>query len=184
MAWLPLDYSNAQEAPVAPVTTQTYQIGDDSWANVPLQFDFPFYGQNFNNSWLYSNGAIGFVNPNQGGLGGNNLSVREFANNMGSQFNYTIYPLWTDLLNISGTFQTEGSTNFQRYKWIGISPYADGNRINTFTVELKPDGQINTTYNLVNVNYATIGLVGDSSKKEFEQIYRFNGQVNTGMVSD
>lgn len=184
LASLPLEYSKAQEVSAAPVITQTYQIGDDSWANVPLQFNFPFYGQSFNNSWLYSNGAIGFISPNQGGLGGNNLSVREFVSNMGSQFNYTIYPLWTDLLNINGTFQTEGSTDFQRYKWIGISPYADGNRLNTFTVEIKPDGQINTNYSLVNVNYATIGIVGDASKNEYEQIYRFNGQVNTGMVSD
>ena len=181
--WLQ-DYSNAQEVVAAPVTTQNHQIGDDGWSNVPLQFNFPFYGQNFNNSWLYSNGAIGFVNPNQGGLGGNNLSVREFTNNMGSQFNYTIYPMWTDLINLSGTFQTEGSADFQRYKWIGISPYADGNRFNTFTVEIKPNGQINVNYSLVNVNYATIGLIGDASKGEYEQIYRFNGGVNTGMVSD
>ena len=44
-------------------------LGDDSSANVPLGFAFPFYGQNFTNSWMYSNGLVSFTTGNIPGAG-------------------------------------------------------------------------------------------------------------------
>jgi hypothetical protein len=173
------NYSNAQ----VNVIEGTHSISDDGYVNVPLQFDFPYYGETFNNSWMFSNGIISFVNPQQSGLSWWNLSVQQFSAQMGSQFDYSIYPLWTDLINLSGTFSTQGSDQFQRYNWIGISPYYSPNRLNTFSVEIRPDGQIITNYSLIDVNYASIGMVGNSSKGEFEQIYNSWSQVTTNSVS-
>jgi hypothetical protein len=170
--------SNAQD-----ITTQTHNISDDGFANVPLQFDFPFYGQSFNNSWMFSNGLISFRDPNVSGLAWSNLSVRQFSESMGSQFDYSIYPLWTDLINIGGTFRTEGSTEFQRYSWLGISPFYDANRLNTFSVEIRPDGKIITNYSLIDVNYASVGIVGNSAAGEYEQIFFSGSKVNTGSLS-
>jgi len=161
-------YSNAQD--IAPVTTQTHSISDDSYASVPLQFNFPYYGQSFNQSWMFSNGIVSFKEPQQSGLAWQNLSVQPMSSTMGNQFNYSIFPLWTDLINISGTFQTEGSTQFQRYKWIGISPFYDPSRFNTFSLEIRPDGKIIANYNQIDVNYASIGLTGNTSLGEFENI--------------
>jgi hypothetical protein len=159
-------YSNAQD-----VTSQTHDISDDGFANVPLQFGFPFYGQTFNNSWMFSNGIISFQDPNQSGLAWSNLSVQNFSTNMGSQFNYSIFPLWTDLINIVGSFTSQGNAEFQRYNWIGISPFYDSSRLNTFSVEIRPDGTIVANYSLINVDYAIVGTVGDASRGEFDQIY-------------
>jgi len=161
-------YSNAQE--VAPVTTQTHIISDDGYAGVPLQFNFPYYGQSFNQSWMFSNGIVSFQNPEQSGLSWANLSIQQLSSGMGSQFNYSIFPLWSDLINIGGTFQTEGSTQFQRYKWIGISPFYDPNRLNTFSVEIRPDGKVIANYSLVSVDYGQVGLTGNTSIGEFENI--------------
>lgn len=174
-------YSNAQLA-IDPVTTQTHSISDDGYANVPLQFNFPYYGQTFNNSWMFSNGIVSFVDPEVSGLSWNNLNVQPFTSTMGSQYNYSIYALWTDLINISGTFRSEGSTGFQRYSWIGISPYYDSNRLNTFSVELRPDGKIITTYSGINANYASVGMTGNTSAGEFEQIAYHPSTVTTGMI--
>jgi hypothetical protein len=152
------------------VTTQTHSISDDGYANVPLQFDFPYYGQTFNNSWMFSNGVISFRDPQESGLSMYNLSVQPMSSTMGSQFDYSIFPLWTDLINISGTFKTEGSTSFQRYSWIGISPFYNGNRLNTFSVEITPDGKVVTNYSLLNIDYGQVGLTGKTSSGEFESI--------------
>lgn len=171
-------YSNAQT-----VSTE-HSISDDGYVNVPLQFDFPFYGQLFNNSWMFSNGLVTFVDPTQSGMAGSNLSVQPFSTTMGSSFNYSIYALWTDLINISGTFRTEGSTGFQRYSWIGISPYYDQNRLNTFSVEIRPDGKIITNYTLIDANYAGVGLTGNTSVGEFEQIAYHQGAVTNGSISN
>jgi hypothetical protein len=119
---------------------------------------------------MFSNGIISFVDPYQSGLAWSNLSAQPFSNSMGSQFNYSIYPLWTDLINITGSFTTQGSTQFQRYNWVGISPYYDSTRINTFSVELRPDGKIITNYSLVNADYAGVGMVGNAANGEYEQV--------------
>ena len=166
----------------APVTTQTHTIYDDGYANVPLQFAFPYYGQTFTNSWMFSNGIVSFQNPEQSQLSWYNLSVQPFSKTMGSQFNYSIFPLWTDLINLGGTFQTEGSTEFQRYNWVGISPFYDSSRLNTFSVELRPDGKIISNYSQISVNYAGVGMTGDVSKGEYEQIGWYPSTTTTGMI--
>jgi len=38
-------------------------ISDDGYAEVPLDFDFPFFGNTYSKSWMYSNGVVGFLNP-------------------------------------------------------------------------------------------------------------------------
>ena len=168
--------------PTSTVTTKTHSIADDGYANVPLQFSFPYYGQTFNNSWMFSNGIVSFVDPDKSGLSWYNLAVQPFSTTMGSQFNYSIYPLWTDLINLGGTFQTQGSKEFQRYNWVGISPFYDSTRLNTFSVELRPDGKIITSYNSINANYASIGLTGDTSKGEYEQIAYYPYTTTTNMT--
>ena len=133
---------------------------------------------------MFSNGIISFQDPSQSGLSWSNLSVQGFSANMGSQFNYSIFPLWTDLINIVGTFQTEGNTNFQRYNWLGISPFYDSTRLNTFSVEIRPDGSIRSNYTLIDVDYASVGIVGNSGAEEYEQIYFSMSPTNTGSLSN
>ena len=162
--------------------TITHTIGDDGYASVPLQFEFPLYGQTFTNSWMYDNGVIGFVDPAQGGYIG--LGVQPFSVNMGSVYNYAIYALWSDLINISGSHTTQGTSQFQRYNWIGISPFYDSTRINTFSVEIRPDGRIVANYSLISVDYAGIGITGDVGRGEFEQIGFYQAPLTTGGVSD
>jgi hypothetical protein len=162
--------------------TITHNIGDDGYASVPLQFEFPLYGQIFTHSWMYDNGVIGFQDPAQGGYIG--LSVQPFSVNMGSRYNYAIYPLWTDLINIVGSHTTQGSGAFQRYNWISVSPFYDSTRINTFSVEIRPDGQIIANYSLISVDYASVGVTGDVSRGEFEQIGFYQTPITADSVSN
>ncbi len=128
---------------------------------------------------MFSNGIISFVDPAQSGLNGSNLSVQPMSQNMGSTFDYSIFPLWTDLINLSGTFKTEGTSTYQKYYWIGISPFYDPNRINTFNVEIRPDGKIIANYSLVDVNYGQVGLTGYTKNNEYETILSSNGPLSS-----
>ena len=45
-------------APPSDATSHT--ICDDCYANVPLGHTFPFYGENYTNSWMMANGVVMF----------------------------------------------------------------------------------------------------------------------------
>jgi hypothetical protein len=155
-----------------------HQISDDGYARVPLQFPFPFYGQVFTESFMFSNGVVGFLNPqNSWCCSGFDLRV-----NQGSPFNYAIMPLQTDLLNYNGRFLTEGTTQYQRYKWENISEYGVPNNLNTFGVEIRPSGYIAMHYEKINISAGrpiTIGMTGDTSRGEYTQHYHGAGFIDT-----
>ena len=88
-----------------------HQISDDSWARVPLQFPFPYYGRVFTDSYMFSNGVIGFGSVQQGWC----CSGYDLTRESGYHLNYAIMPLQTDLINYGqGRFLTEGTTQYQQ----------------------------------------------------------------------
>ena len=165
-----------------------HQIGDDGFVEVPLQFVFPYYGQLFTNSWMFDNGVVGFYSPFNGYTGGQNFFSQPFSADMGGQFNYMIAPLWTDLVNYSGTFTTQGNPQFQRYSWNNISQWGYPDNLNSFSLEITPSGSINVQYDQINISGypVSVGTTGDLAQGEFEQIFYANSgePVNTNSISN
>ena len=160
-----------------------HQIYDDGYARVPLQFPFPYHGRVFTESFMFSNGVVGFLNPtNSWCCTGFNLETSR-----GSPFDFAIMPLQTDLINYgSGRFLTEGTTTYQRYKWENISEYGVPNNLNTFGVEIRPTGYIGIHYEQVNISSwrpVTIGRTGDTSAGEYTQYYHGPGFSSNEIVS-
>jgi len=154
-----------------------HQIADDGWVEVPLDFTFPFYGNSYVTSFMFSNGVVGFLDPlDVAGSGivydglccdGQNLS--SFT---GVRFNYTIMPWNTDLIDIGvGRFYTQGDSTFQKYMWEDLSEYYLPNTRNTFDLTIYPMGNIAVNYEEVQINNhaITVGVVGDLSAGEYEQ---------------
>ena len=166
-----LSFYSKAEQPIV----QEFVIPDDGYVHVPLQFGFPFYGQVFTDSWMFDNGVVGFFDPLAGGTGGQNWGSQPL-DQVGSQFNYIIAPLWTDLISYSGVHRVEGTSQYQRYTWENVSPFGRPDLLNTFEVEIRPDGFIGVDYLMINfdqtnwLNSISIGTVGDTSQQEFEQI--------------
>jgi len=149
-----------------------HQISDDGYARVPLQFAFPYYGRVFTESYMFSNGVVGFLNPTNSWC----CTGFDLRNNNGTPFSFAIMPLQTDLLNYSGRFLTEGTPQYQRYKWENISEYGAPQNLNTFGVEIRPSGYIGMHYEQVNISPwrpVTIGRTGDVG--EFHQYYHGAG---------
>jgi len=158
------------------ITTCNYAINDDGYAIVPIPFGFPYYGKLFTHSIFFDNGLVSFYTPDQEPqrLGGQNYYAEPLSNNIGSQFYYSIMPLWSDLYNYNGKYFTEtDGVGFLRYNWENISQYGYPDRLNTFSAEIRPSGYIGVNYQLINIaGYPiTSGLVGNASLGEWTQIY-------------
>ena len=78
-----MDYTQTQTYVGAPAPFQQLNqnqgtplnLGDDQISGpINIGFDFTFYGQNFNNAFISSNGVLGFQNPINGCCSGYNLA--------------------------------------------------------------------------------------------------------------
>ena len=163
-----------------------HQIADDGWVEVPLDFTFPFYGNSYVTSFMFSNGVVGFLDPlDVPGTGyvhdGLCCSGQDFSSGAtGVRFNYTIMPWHTDLIDTGiGRFYTQGDETFQKYMWENLSEYYDRNTSNTFDLTIYPMGNIDVNYEQVHIkNHAvTVGVVGDLSQGEYEQWF-YNHPTN------
>ena len=159
-----------------------HQISDDGYVRVPLQFAFPYHGRVFTESFMFSNGVVGFLNPTNSWC----CTGFDLRTSTGSPFDFAIMPLQTDLLNYSGKFLTEGTPQYQRYKWENISEFGAPQNLNTFGVEIRPTGYIGMHYEQVNISPGrpvTIGMTGDTSVGEFTQYYHGSGFTSNEIVS-
>jgi hypothetical protein len=159
-----------------------HRISDDGYARVPLQFAFPYYGRVFTESYMFSNGVVGFLNPtNHFCCDGYNITQPNHP------FSFAIMPLQTDLINYGqGRFLTEGTAQYQRYAWENISEYGAPGNLNTFGVEIKPSGFIGIHYEKVNLEpwrTVTMGMTGDSSVNQYTLHYSGAGFRSTENVS-
>jgi hypothetical protein len=158
-----------------------HNISDDGYARVPLQFPFPYYGRVFTESYMFSNGVVGFLNPtNHFCCSGYDITQPNHP------FSFAIMPLQTDLINYQGRFLTQGSTQFQRYTWENISEYGRPDNLNTFSVEIKPSGFIGINYEKINIDSwrtVTMGMTGDSSLNQYTLHYSGAGFRSTENVS-
>lgn len=160
-----------------------HQISDDGYVRVPLQFAFPYYGRVFTESYMFSNGVIGFLNPSNSWC----CTGFDLRTNNGTPFSFAIMPLQTDLLNYNGRFLTEGTPQYQRYVWENISEFGFPENLNTFGVEIRPSGYIGMHYEKVNISPSrpvTIGMTGDVG--EYTQFYHGAGfsQTNFNHITE
>ena len=154
-----------------------HQIADDGWVEVPLDFTFPFYGNSYVTSFMFSNGVVGFLDPlDVPGTGivydGLCCDGQDLSSFTGVRFNYTIMPWNTDLIDTGvGKFYTQGDETFQKYMWENLSEYYDRNTSNTFDLTIYPMGNIDVNYEQVQINNhaVTVAVVGDLSQGEYEQ---------------
>lgn len=167
--------TNPQSSPACPGFKTYHQFGDDTWVNVPLKFPFPFYGQVFTNSFMFSNGVVGFMSVGQQPWDSFCCSG-EPINNSVTRFNYTIIPLNTDLYpQPSSVFWSEGSAAYQKYKWENIGEISNGANLNTFGVEIRPSGYIGISYDKVNISQQTTSaIVGNAALGEYNVHFHGN----------
>ena len=163
------------------------QMGDDGWKNIPLPFQFPYWGQAFNQSTMYSNGVVQFGRPvpTNGWPTWNNAFCchgENLTTNTNSGYNYSIMPLWTDLVDYNGTnTYYRGTADSMTYGWYNQSQYGQRNNRNTFELKINNTGAFDVRYGGTFISSSqgiTIGMTGDLSQGQHVQLY--NGMGFTG----
>ena len=168
--------ANPQSSPSCPGYRTYYNMTDDGYAIVNLPFVFPFYGQTFTTSVMYTNGVVGFLNPNAGGFCCDGTDLNGQIGNANSPWNYAIYALNTDLYpganSLFYTQQTDGGTGL-KYTWENVIEIGTNNE-NTFHVNIKDSGFIGINYEKVNLSgwrHPLIGIAGNISAGQYYQQY-------------
>ena len=123
-------------------------LGDDATVEVPLDFDFPYQGNNYSSVYVNSNGNVTF------GEGDTDFSesVTEFLDGPAR-----IAPLWDDLSPNQGGFVTADGTASSMTIFFQDVPQFLAGDANSFFVTMNADGTVVVQYGGVD---ATDGIVG------------------------
>jgi len=168
--------TNPQSSPTCPGFKTYYNMTDDGYAQVNLPFGFPFYGNTYTTSYMFTNGVVGFLNTNLGGYCCDGADLNQQAVGGNTSWNFAIYALNTDLYpGQQSTFYTEQTNNGQglKYTWDRVVEIGTNNE-NTFSVELRNTGYIGINYQQVNLNpwrNPLIGIAGDITQGQYSQYY-------------
>ncbi len=157
-------------------------MGDDEVRNIPLGFNFPFWGQTFTNSWMSSNGFVAF----QPSLGHGCCSGVDLTNTTHPAYNYTIFGVHSDLYAHPGVGSNWylRETNAMTYGWYNVSQCCNADGGNSFEIKINSSGGVDTRIAgaLVQWNAVTSGMAGDLSRGEYFQAYHGQG-INIPMGS-
>jgi hypothetical protein len=172
-----------QEIKNNPAATQ-YQLWDDGWANVPLPFNFPFFDKTFNNSTMYSNGAVQFGPPVTGFPSNNTFCCSGITidRNTPSAYNYSILMMQDDLYGSSGTnHYSLGTANTMTYGWYGVERLGMPQNKTSFELKIDSTGGIDMRWTGALLSYSSpaIGVIGDASKGEFAVLQQGGLTANT-----
>jgi hypothetical protein len=151
-------------------------LGDDGSAPVQLGFTFDYFGQQFSQAWVSSNGFISFANI--GHLCCNGVPIEDAPRN-------AIYASWSDLVSggnpYSQTVTIDGQKIFVA-GWYNTQEYGTGLR-NTFEIQIYESGMINIAYGNMGNQYhiVTAGITGATSADSYGIFYGQNvgGLSNT-----
>ena len=138
-------------------------LGDDDSQAIPLDFDFPFFGQPFNEVWLNSDGNLTFDGPDA------SLGARDAARVLAG--GPRICPLFADLDPSVPDAAVHAYSAADRLvvTWASVPPYdPDGDGApQTFQAALFAGGAIEFSYAQVNLTSAVVGLgAGDGGEAQ------------------
>jgi len=153
----------------APTTMTPLNLGDDNTRQVPLGFEFEYWGQTFTDVWVSSNGFVSFQSGNH--LCCNGQPIDQAQRN-------TIYAYWSDIISFTGNpFYSlgEGSALFG---WYNVQEYGTNNS-NTFEVQLFSNGNIQFNYGSLSASGGhdfTAGITGPEAGDNVSLFYGRNPQ--------
>ena len=153
-------------------TGTALNLGDDNTSGaIKLPFSFQFFGRSFNTIAVNANGIVSFNENIRPGYWPQVLNK-----NLDPQYNYTLFPLWTDLVSNNGPYIRLNTDNVV-VGWYDVLEYRNPTRKSSFEVQLWNTNSFEFRYNSVSLGRQplTIGYSGDLSKYEYKNWYRSYG---------
>lgn len=145
---------------------------DQAPTKVPIGFSFPYFGKTFVDSWMSENGVVTFKDPKNYSFCCNGLPITSLNS---SQFDNTIFPLWSDWsTKDGGSLYTLGNGSSRTYGWYGVNEYGTKNK-NSFELKINSDGTFLTAMSgaLVSLHQVSSGFTGDlKAGEKYQSFYK------------
>ena len=160
-----------------------YEVGDDQLSTtIAIPFTFTFYNQQFDSARMATNGCLHF------GLGTGNINYQNYCGDytpdpIGSQYTYTMFPFWTDLIRDSNSrMKSYGDSTKMIFGWYDMREY-NRDSDNSFEVILWPNNTFEYRYDELDIinHDVIIGEVGSGSSQVYQ--YLFHDECNVGTTN-
>lgn len=161
--------------------TTNLNVGDDQLSSAfNLDFTFDFYGESFTSARMATNGCLHF------GLGTGNVNYNDYCGDYTPdplpQYNYTLFPFWTDLIRDSNSKML--AKNFSDKAVFGWYDMREYNRAsdNSFEVILWNNDSYEFRYGALDIIQHDV-LIGEQGKEDEIYTYYYHDECNTGTTN-
>ena len=160
-------------------TSYNLNSGDDQVSSIfNLDFTFTFYGQDFTQAKMATNGCLHFWTSGSSGY------CNDYTPDPLPYRNYTLYPFWTDLIRDNGSKVL--ARNFDDksvFGWYNLREYNRSNTDNSFEVILwKADDSFEFRYGALNIQNHDV-IIGEQGTSSQTYTYLHYDECNTGTTN-
>ena len=162
--------------------TTNLNVGDDQLSSAfNLDFTFTFYDQQFTSARMATNGCLHF------GLGTGNVNNNNFCQDYTPdplpQYNYTLFPFWTDLIRDNQSkMLAKNFSDKTVFGWYDMREYNRSNTDNSFEVILWTNSTFDFRYGDLNIIQHDV-LIGQQKDSDTYYQYLFHDECNTGTTN-
>jgi hypothetical protein len=162
--------------------TTSLNSGDDQLSSAfNLDFTFNFYDKQFTSARMATNGCLHF------GLGTGNVNYNNYCGDYTPdplpQYNYTLFPFWTDLIRDSNSKMLAKNFNDKTvFGWYDMREYNRSGSDNSFEVILWTNSTFDFRYGELDINRHDV-LIGQQKDSDTYYQYLFYDECNTGTTN-
>ena len=162
--------------------TTNLNVGDDQLSSAfNLDFTFTFYDKQFTSARMATNGCLHF------GLGTGNVNNNNFCQDYTPdplpQYNYTLFPFWTDLIRDNQSkMLAKNFSDKSVFGWYNMREYNRSNTDNSFEVILWTNSTFDFRYGDLDIIQHDV-LIGQQKDSNTYYQYLFHDECNTGTTN-
>ncbi len=162
--------------------TTNLNASDDQLSSAfNLDFTFTFYDQQFTSARMATNGCLHF------GLGTGNINNNNFCQDYTPdplpQYNYTLFPFWTDLIRDNQSkMLAKNFSDKSVFGWYNMREYNRSNTDNSFEVILWTNSTFDFRYGDLNIIQHDV-LIGQQKDSNTYYQYLFHDECNIGTTN-
>ena len=161
--------------------TTNLNSGDDQLSSAfNLDFTFNFYDKQFTSARMATNGCLHF------GLGTGNVNYNDYCGDYTPdplpQYNYTLFPFWTDLIRANNSQMLAKNFNDKTvFGWYDMREYSRASN-NSFEVILWTNSTFDFRYGDLDIIQHDV-LIGQQKNSDTYYEYLFYDECNTGSTN-
>ena len=161
--------------------TTNLNSGDDQLSSAfNLDFTFNFYDKQFTSARMATNGCLHF------GLGTGNVNYNDYCGDYTPdplpQYNYTLFPFWTDLIRANNSQMLAKNFNDKTvFGWYDMREYSRASN-NSFEVILWTNSTFDFRYGDLDIIQHDV-LIGQQKDSDTYYEYLFYDECNTGSTN-